>query len=389
MSKVYKPNFLRKVWYVMAGAPKVATCSVSLGCDPEFFFSTKEGETIGSEKVLTQDFKSNYISYGVIIDGVQAELNPAASTCRESLAHNIIGAMQVVKSAIQHSGNKITTDFSSVVKISKKELESLSEKSQQFGCAPSKNLYDTQAKITTDPKKYLKRSAGGHIHLGFYDEYTRYPLLQKEGQVKLVALLDLLVGIPGVLLDQDKGNKERRKNYGRAGEYRTPRHGVEYRVLSNFWLRGYPIYSIIFGLARQCVHYIGDRRYDYHKAFTDLVKQEDVIEAINNNDFDQAMMVWKKVEPLLLETTSSLGFHSLGPTNIEDFHYLIKKGPAHFINNWNDPLVHWLHLGASPSKACPKPDAFHGACYFLQYNVGVKRRQEEEIEKKTKPSYTA
>jgi hypothetical protein len=66
----------------------------------------------------------------------------------------------------------------------------------------------------------------------------------------LIRLLDFFVGIPTVLLDNPEQQRQRRKQYGMAGSYRTPDHGFEYRTLSNFWAFK-PLYLyLVFGLAR-------------------------------------------------------------------------------------------------------------------------------------------
>ncbi len=51
---------------------------------------------------------------------------------------------------------------------------------------------------------------------------------------QLVKQLDYFLGIPSLLLDKDE---ERRHLYGKAGAFRPKPYGVEYRVLSNFWLK--------------------------------------------------------------------------------------------------------------------------------------------------------
>jgi hypothetical protein len=81
------------------------------------------------------------------------------------------------------------------------------------------------------------RSLGGHIHVSF-------PLDDPEdvwARVHQVRAMDLLLGVPSILLDN---NKERRQLYGKAGAHRMkfvsngdPYNGVEYRTLSNFWLK--------------------------------------------------------------------------------------------------------------------------------------------------------
>ena len=72
--------------------PKVVELSPSMGCDPEFFLKDKEGSTIGSEKFIPK----GGIRVGgskFIIDGVQAELNPAPSTCRALLGMILLVAL--------------------------------------------------------------------------------------------------------------------------------------------------------------------------------------------------------------------------------------------------------------------------------------------------------
>src|ERR1700681_3535790 len=89
---------------------KLKLHTVSLGCDPEFFF-TKDGQVVGSEKLLPRDGMEMPVKVGgfyvegspyaylnstgqaivpkIIIDGIQAELNPRPNNCRQGLAAEI------------------------------------------------------------------------------------------------------------------------------------------------------------------------------------------------------------------------------------------------------------------------------------------------------------
>ena len=74
--------------------------NVVIGCDPEFFFA-KKGKIIGAEKVLPEDGLKYVPSWGeskskIIIDGVQAELNPRPNSCRASLADEISQCFKTV-----------------------------------------------------------------------------------------------------------------------------------------------------------------------------------------------------------------------------------------------------------------------------------------------------
>ena len=347
--------------------------NIMMGCDPEFFFADKQsGQVIGSEKVLDQRFDVR----GVIIDGVQAELNPSASYCRELLAGNISACFhrlqaQMAAGGIMNCAVKIDT----LVDISQQELDSLSESSRMFGCAPSNNIYsegkDKTSVIKADPKKYLKRSAGGHIHLGnAYQQYLEPRYIEtaktdwataervasaqkvekalKQMPDTVVAVLDIVVGNTCVLLDRSAGNAERRANYGRAGEHRIKPYGVEYRTLSNFWLRSYPLMSFVTGLCRFAVHLVAESTpdNDYVKALFDAVPREDVIKAINTNDRVLALANWKKIQDIITavaDENTGAEFYPIRKANLKLFYHFILRIKHGGLEYWfrEEPMEHW------------------------------------------------
>ena len=342
---------------------------VSLGADPEFFFS-KGGTVVGSEKVLPeQGLMGRFVR-----DGVQAELNPNASTCRALLGNEIHQCFYRLYRDIISNSPDLNIEVTSCVKISQEELDSLSEKSKVFGCAPSNNVYnaegDKTSKITVNPKKYLRRSAGGHIHLGnIYKTYLdpkhgslynrdcnftsvynigfRTERAFTENLETMVKMMDIIVGNTCVMIDRDPNNKERRQVYGKAGEHRKKDYGFEYRTLSNFWLRSYQLMSFVMGLSRMAVLLVEQsvENNDYAKAIFDAVDMDDVVKAINENDFDLAYDNFKKIEPIILSITNNdfyVGSFPLHPKTIKYFHYFVSKG----IDYWfkENPLIHWIRL---------------------------------------------
>jgi len=349
-----------------------------LGCDPEFFFS-KKGEVFGAEKVLPKDGlvydKAKTQAEGrfvrdnsekregetskIVIDGVQAEINPRQATCREYLSYEIASCFRELYHTIKDD-KTLDVNFSAVMEVGQKEFDSLSDKSKKFGCAPSENIHTGgKSKISVDPTVYKFRSAGGHIHLGHYKygswsndgksfsavEFNKI-LMEGFNPKKLVPLLDILLGNTCVLIDRNEFAVERRKVYGRAGEYRTPKHGLEYRTLSNFWLINYQMMSFVFGMARFAyIISVNDLVYPekkYGKYILSLVDQEDVIEAINNNDFDLAYKNFKKVEDVIVELAgvNCNGRYPLNATTIKQFHHFVKKGIKYWFKD--DPMKHWL-----------------------------------------------
>jgi hypothetical protein len=334
---------------------------VTLGCDPEFFFTSK-GEITGSEKILPKNgltydpTKRKYAFDGahtsvsnttskVVIDGVQAELNPRPNTCRANLGNEISCCFRDLYEQMGKDKNGLDIEFKPLVKVTQKEMDSLSEKSKIFGCAPSTNIHEGgESKIKVDPKKYLKRSAGGHIHLGAATGEKKMATTLKNTKV-MVPMLDIVVGNTCVLLDRNSDNIERRKNYGKVGEFREKPYGMEYRTLSNFWLQSYQLMSLVMGLSRLAAHMVSQstNENDYVAAIFGAVDMKDIIKAVQTNDFNLALSNFKKIEPILLD---AIGYETYSyPFNeqsIKYFYHFIGKG----LNYWfkENPLKHWITL---------------------------------------------
>lgn len=334
-----------------------------LGCDPEFFFE-RGGQVIGAEKVLTPDRKIVSTSFGYngpsgstaekfVLDGVQVELNPRPNTCRANLGNEIAAAFRALRVHLKDMGD-VKASFKTVVEVSQVELDSLSDKAKVFGCAESLNTYDKKACVGVDASTYLKRSAGGHIHLGFSGDQ-----LMMAARERLVPILDAFVGNTCVLIDRDPEQAERRKVYGRAGEYRLPKHGLEYRTLSNFWLRAYPLMSMVMGLSRQAcgilyTTVLGEEGefaaqkfagWDAAGALLSCVDLEKVRIAINTNDRDLALENFEGVKRFI---TNHVGqsYTGIGVGNLSAFELMVNRVHQEGIEAYFpvDPMTHWCRL---------------------------------------------
>lgn len=329
--------------------------TMMIGCDPEFFFS-KKGKIIGSEKIIPEKGLQTNSGYSkIIIDGVQAELNPRASKCRELLANEIRECFREID--ITLTKNKgIKANFKQTIIVQAKEMKSLKPESQILGCSPSKNIHKTKNKIELSiAAKNLTRSAGGHIHIGKTDNNTQNEKRINEAiknPKSLVPMLDIIVGNTCVLIDRDPGNIERRKVYGKAGEYRTPSHGLEYRTLSNFWLENYKLMSFVTGLARFAVVIIANsnNHNKLEQRIKKSVRMKDIENAINNNDFNLAHKNFKRIEKIIAaivpkEDNPEYAHFPLNKDNLKAFEYFVQKGKEHWIKE--DPIKHWKNLGTS------------------------------------------
>lgn len=326
----------------------------TVGCDPEFFIE-KEGEVVGAEKAIpdTGLNVNNNDGFGrtsnIIVDGVAVELNPSAQACRANLGNSIRVCFQKLKEQLEEKGYKVHQK--GAVTIDKKRYEEISDKNKVLGCGPSNNIHDSKAKVEVTKQNERKRFAGGHIHLS----------IPKPRPEVMLPLLDLFVGNTCVLIDRDPEQKERRKMYGRAGEYRLPKWGLEYRTPSNFWLRSYQLMGFVMGLSRMALRFsnydeyekVGQITYNYQEGFheeqktrpseeamiwlSERLDQKQVAEAINENDFDMAHKNWllfKEFISIFIKDNpapkESNSWFPLWPNVLENFEYFVKKGIDHW-----------------------------------------------------------
>jgi hypothetical protein len=314
----------------------------TFGCDPEIFLKDKNtNKIIGSEKIIPKDGIPMYESAPnskckIVRDGIQVEIQHDSNTCRQSTSGYVRDGIQALDRFLKKNHPEVKICFSEVVKVSKKEMDSLSPESKEFGCKPSFNYYlrGGISPITVNPGIYRYRSAGGHVHLGYNEQSTIKP-------DRIIPVMDVLLGNTCVMLDRNPLNVERRKVYGRAGEYRVPKYGIEYRTLSNFWIKYPQLHSMVFGLARMSLLIC---KYDLDKELLSLINQEDIQLAINNNDAILAKQNFNKIKPFIQEhisTTKEIG-HNKGmieyscpfyKENIDAVEHFLNKGMKYWFRN--------------------------------------------------------
>jgi len=235
----------------------------TLGCDPEFFIVKTIGENapevLSADKFLPSKmnkFKGNAGS--IFFDGVQAEINPFQSQCRETLTWNIFECLVDTFKFVDKKRNADSRfagkyNFWAIpsIDITKDTIKDADRECKRFGCSPDVNIY-TDVKVKyPNGTRHMVRYAGGHIHLGNSNLKTMEYFSKADNVRRLIRNLDVFVGITSVAMIRDnEGEKIRRRYYGKAGTFRINNHGVEYRVPSSFWLSSPQMVSLIFALAR-------------------------------------------------------------------------------------------------------------------------------------------
>jgi hypothetical protein len=264
--------------------------SFTFGLDPEFFL-IHHGELKSAIDILPKKEKSiikNNHSY--YFDNVLAEIAVNPSESKEDLIcnvksslHGLAKVIQPAKFIIRASGN-----------YPKKELNSFDAKIA--GCNPEWDVYSLQQILPSDENvelldgyyqfKTAFRSAGGHIHIGSNR-------LQDPLEVfSVIHMLDLFIGVPSILMDTDETSKDRRKIYGQAGSHRITDYGLEYRVLSNFWLSSPEHVSLIYDLTSFVLKFVEQKNHkQFWKINEDLLDEEDSSLAYSCFGYDSKMLI--------------------------------------------------------------------------------------------------
>lgn len=216
---------------------------ISIGTDPELFVFA------GKELIPAFEFLPSKQEAKVCFwDGFQAEFTTRPDMRTSALLSNIrLGLWAVARRAKQHSLNARLSVLNTV-KITPHRLKHARPEHVILGCDPSKNLYKMRGQDTGGGRELEHRFAGGHLHFGLPSTGISFALEQR-----IVEMLDKVLGIAGTALAGGLDTPMRRRYYGLAGEYRRPKHGIEYRVLSNFWLSHPAIAALVLDLGQATV----------------------------------------------------------------------------------------------------------------------------------------
>lgn len=321
----------------------------SIGCDPELFIRSKStGEIVPSKQIIPADgLKVNSRFYkdepSVVRDGLQAEIHTRPFFCRAEMGEQIAAVIQ--KLAQHCEKNDCYIDWNPVVRI---EPQKMDPEDLVLGCMPSQNCYGLREMLI--PVGYRVRSAGGHFHFGSYGLKVKSYLVDP-----IIRTLDMQIGIPSVILDRHPMTVERRKLYGRAGEFRLPPHGLEYRTSSNFWLRSYQLFSMMMQLGRSTIS-----RFDGFGVYNQinlakLIPSDQVEQVINSNDLDGAKELWtwwtSRQESAYFNRSHTQAFTR----------FLFNDGLARFEE---DPVTNWSRVTEQNSHSS-------GGETFLRDNYGA------------------
>ncbi len=224
------------------------------GADPELMLIGPKGDLVSAIGVVPgTKTKPHPVKLGAVQhDNVLSEFNIDPADSSEEMEHHM-------RTVLQELAHIVAPNRLQVLAYAEFPAAALEHKTAKiFGCDPDFSAWPNDDGILTmnsvDGSKAYEpyRSAGGHWHVG-YKDITRDMLANDYGKIEVVKMMDVFMGIPSIILDQDSTSLERRTLYGKAGSHRPKEYGVEYRALGNFWVSSPALTSLMYELCELAV----------------------------------------------------------------------------------------------------------------------------------------
>jgi hypothetical protein len=264
---------------------------LTVGSDPEAFLRDKNGELISAIGLVpgTKEQPHKTVNGSVQHDNILAEFNskPANSVLEFIDNHKlIISDLNSILTPLN-----LHLDFIASAMCSDALLSN--PISRVAGCDPDYNAWEL---CRNTPASYTftnLRAAGGHVHIAF-DQAVNNP----KARINFIRALDMVLGVPSVILDTDVA---RRGVYGKAGSFRPkdtinfdsdigpdPYDGVEYRTLSNFWLKSEELMGWIWNGVERVYNNLEElsEKAEFYK--------EVIVSTINSGDSEKAKLFCAK-----------------------------------------------------------------------------------------------
>ena len=244
---------------------------ITVGSDPEVFVKSSAGiipviGLLGGTKNSPRPVELGAVQE----DNVLAEFNITPARTAKEFVNNINHVMEQLAGLLGNNKYEIKSWHS----FRMRELSKYGPAAHEFGCDPDFNCWTGTQNPPPNRDRPGLRTAAGHIHVGG----------TKHSPDVVAKIMDICLGVPSIIYDTDP---IRRIMYGKAGAYRPKPYGMEYRVLSNFWLKTDTMKEWVFNTTVWA-----ESMADNLDDFIGMSGGEDnIINAINNSDVDAAKKI--------------------------------------------------------------------------------------------------
>jgi hypothetical protein len=290
----------------------------TIGTDPEFFLE-KGDELVSSQSAKIQGTKHEPVTLkcgGTIQrDNVAVEFATVPANDGNDFVDKVKSCL-VDTYAMLPEGHELIVEPSATFDA----VHLTDPEAQEFGCDPDFNAYT----VSMNEKPWCGdsgfRSCGAHIHVGCLGSDGKAIkglefLLKFDGKINAIKAMDLFHGTISTVLDNSNAAVKRRELYGKAGAHRPTDYGVEYRVLSNYWMKSPELVMLMDALTRDAMALIVNNKL---QKILDIVGEDELQSVINNGlVVDAQKIVENYVLPNILAET--LDYYDMCVTNLPGY----------------------------------------------------------------------
>lgn len=316
----------------------ISLSGCTIGTDPEIFVVDKKGIVIPAFLFLPSKKEAD-----IFWDGFQAEFRTTPMGCLAFLTDNVRNQLNKLISLAKAKFPDAKLTYQCVMEIPTSLMSKADKAHVELGCAPSKNVYDWIEPVhVEDPYTLPIRFAGCHLHFSMPGAI--------EFKEKVIKKMDSICGVMSVSLFQEMEDRRRRLFYGRAGEFRTPTHGLEWRTLSSAVLTHPVLFHLCVDVSRACYYLTNTLVYPHWE-----VKEQEIVETINYCDVSAAKKILTKNEKFFRALLSRIYPRVSADKKFQDSLWdLVCKGAKEHFNinsiedNWHLGTSKWItHSGSS------------------------------------------
>ena len=247
----------------------------TIGCDPEFFLrERKTGKLISAIPYITGTKEAPMtlpLGGNIQRDNVSVEIATDPASSKDDFVRCIANTLSEAVKTLPKE-----TEIVAIPSANFDVAELQDPDSQVFGCEPDFNAWKVSQNDVPNAENKTFRSCGAHIHVGTSGKDENSFLLQFEKKLEVVKTMDAIHGVISTVLDSGQEAIDRRQLYGSPGAHRPKDYGVEYRVLSNYWLKSPITVMLMYHLTEDALRLV---RIDEHVKLIDAMT-EDVIKNI-------------------------------------------------------------------------------------------------------------
>lgn len=206
---------------------------ILIGADPEIFVS-RDGKLVSAHGLIKGSKHDPLkVNRGAVqVDGMALEFNIDAADSEQAWMDNINGVMEILASMVP----AYKLECIPTAHFGLEYIRAQPEEAKELGCDPDYNAYTVDVNPRPNGETDF-RTGAGHIHFGLPETGNDAPVNDADYIAWLAAKvreLDFYLGLPSLFYD---GDTKRRELYGKAGAFRPKKYGMEYRTLSNQWLK--------------------------------------------------------------------------------------------------------------------------------------------------------